>query len=171
MSDRDQPARDELRDSELGTREADRGEGDREEELATTDAHRNPPGRGKYVSALVALVGAWLLVEPLALRPAAGNFWSDVIVGLALVALGSYNYVRRRNDRLGSFAVGGFVALLGLWQLVTPFLLGGETGLPSEIALEPAVWNDVLVGLLVVVLGAYSASEARRSRAARPARR
>jgi len=30
------------------------------------------------------------------------NFWNDIIVGLALIALGAYNYYRRADERVGS---------------------------------------------------------------------
>jgi uncharacterized membrane protein YiaA len=131
---------------------------------------RNPVERGKWISALVALLGLWLVAEAYLLDPVAGNFWSDMIVGVALIALGGYNFYRRANERIGSVGVGVFVALLGLWLIVTPFILGStEPGAGVEFDIE--FWNDVVVGLLVFLLGAYSAYEARETEAVTPAAR
>lgn len=131
----------------------------------------NPTESGKWISALVALLGLWMLVQSFLLDPVAGNFWSDVIVGIALLALGGYNYYRRADERLGSAAVGAFVALLGLWLIATPFILGstGEAGAGVEMDVE--FWNDVAVGVVTFLLGAYSAYEARETDVARPAAR
>lgn len=141
------------------------------DEYEDRDLDRNPTESGKWISALVALIGLWLVVQTVLLDPVAGNFWSDVIVGLALVALGGYNFYRRANEELGSVGVGAFVALLGLWLIVTPFILGStvETGAGVEMDLE--FWNDVIAGVIVFLLGAYSAYEARETDVARPASR
>ncbi len=42
------------------------------------------------------------------------------------------------------------VALLGLWEIVAPFILG--------FGVVPAgVWNNVIVGILLIILGAWAA--------------
>lgn len=134
----------------------------------TVTAHRNPGERGKWISMLIALLGLWLLAEAIVLDLGDANFWNDVIIGLALVVLGGYNYYRRSDERFGSVSVGAFVALLGLWLLAAPFVLE-----PEGAAAMDAIpfWNDVIVGLLALVLGAYSAYEASRDTTAQaPAR-
>lgn len=143
-----------------------------EDEYDARDTARYPTERGKWLSVVVALLGLWMLVQAAFLEPVAANYWSDVIVGLGLIALGGYNYYRRANERIGSVAVGAFVALLGLWLVVSPFLLGSgqEIAAGEELAMDAEFWNDVLVGLAVLALGAYSAYEARQTEAATPAR-
>jgi 7-keto-8-aminopelargonate synthetase-like enzyme len=42
----------------------------------------------------------------------------------------------------------GFVAALGLWLIVAPFVLGLEGA---------ALWNDVVTGTLVASFGSYNA--------------
>ena len=142
---------------------------DREEEYDATDVDTNPAQRGKWVSALVALIGLWLIVEPLLFELTTANFWNDVIIGVALIVLGGYNYYRRADERLGSVSVGVFVALLGLWMIAAPFVFGTDAGAADTGVL--GFWNDVVVGALVLILGAYSAYEARDTDVARPAAR
>ncbi|MDG5776607.1 SPW repeat protein [Haloarculaceae archaeon H-GB11] len=139
------------------------------EEHVEHDYRENPSERGKWVSGLIAVLGLWLLVQVLAFNPVGGNFWSDVIVGIALVVLGGYNYNRRANERAGSVAAGVFVALLGLWMIVTPFVLGQTAGTGAVVG-DLEFWNDIIVGVLALGLGAYSANEARETRAMTPAR-
>jgi len=154
-----------MSDSNTYDRQEQREDYDHEPEMDT-----NPGERGKWISALVALLGLWLVVEAFVLNPIAGNFWSDIIVGVALIALGGYNFYRRANERLGSVGVGVFVALLGLWLVATPFILGSTEG-TAAVEFDIEFWNDVLVGLLVFLLGAYSAYEARDTDVATPAAR
>lgn len=121
----------------------------------------NPSERGKWVSGIIALAGAWLVFEAFALDVLLlGNFWNDVIVGVLLVVLGGYNYYRRSNEELGSTAVAGLAALLGLWLIVSPFVYAVDVG-TAELTTEMGFWNDVIVGLVVLALGAYSAYETR----------
>lgn len=134
------------------------------------DVETTPSESGKWISAVVAVLGLWLLVQVVVFDPIAGNLWSDVIVGLALLVLGGFNYYRRADDRLGSAAVGGFVALLGLWLIATPFLLGAPEG-GGPVEMDVAFWNDVVVGVLVFLLGAYSTYEARDTDVAAPTTR
>lgn len=139
-----------------------------ERERVDTEVDPNPSEQGKWVSMVVALLGLWLLVEAVVFDLSAANFWNDVIIGVALIVLGGYNYYRRADERFGSVSVGAFVALLGLWLLAAPFVLTPDVAVEMTLV---DVWNDVIVGLLVLVLGAYSAYQARRdaevSRAAR----
>ncbi len=76
--------------------------------------------------------------------------FNSVVVGVTLALLGGYNYARRAGERLGSVAAAGFVGLLGLWLLVSPWLF--------ELDPDAAVaWNYVATGVLAL----YSGYEAR----------
>lgn len=130
------------------------------------DVGTNPREAGKWISALVAVIGAWLIVQAYLLDPVAGNFWSDVIVGVALAALGGYNYYRRSNEQHASVAVGAFVALLGLWIIATPFILGSTEG-AAAVESDIEFWNDIAAGAVVAALGAYSAYASRERDVAR----
>ena len=132
---------------------------------ARSRAETNPGERGKWVSALIALAGVWLLAEPFLFGVVAANFWNDVVLGALLVALGGYNYYRRTNGRTASTGASALAALLGLWLVVSPWVYGaGATVNPAGF------WNDVVIGLVVLALGAYSVYEAREHDVATPTR-
>ena len=136
---------------------------------ADGDYETNPDERGKWISALIALLGAWLIVEAVIFDLAATQFWNDVLVGALLLAAGAYNYYRRTNERHADAGAATLAALLGLWLVAAPFVLGVDAG-AAETANDLAFWNDVVVGLLAFVLGVYSAyTGLSRRRAARRA--
>ncbi|MDS0474738.1 hypothetical protein [Natrinema sp. 1APR25-10V2] len=115
----------------------------------------NPDEDGKWLSAVVGLLGAVLIAVAVVLDPVASQFWNDVLIGATLFVAGAYNYSRRSSEELGSLGVAVLVALLGLWLVASPFLFGGNGGV--EAATDLGFWTDVVVGLLAAGLGAYSA--------------
>lgn len=128
----------------------------------TTDDY-NPGERGKWVSALIALLGVWMIVEALWFDLVAAQVWNDLVVGALLLAVGGYNYARRSDERVGSMGAAVLAALLGLWLIASPFMFGADAGLTEAIN-DAGFWNDVIVGLLALTLGAYSAYQARDQR-------
>jgi SPW repeat len=100
------------------------------------------------VSAVNFLAGIWLVLAPFVLDypvagPGATARWNDIVIGgvVALVAL----FRMVAPDRTGGL---GFVNVLpGLWLATAPFVFGYE---------GPAMWNDVLVGVVVVVVALLS---------------
>jgi hypothetical protein len=150
---------------------SDRTDSETRDEQRGGDYDRNTNEEDRWASAIIALAGIWLLIEPFLLDPIiAGNRWNDIIVGLLLLALGGYNYYRRTNDRLGSTAAAGLAALIGLWLLVAPWVYGIDAG-GGEIVTELGFWNDVIVGLVVLALGVFSVHETRDTDVATPASR
>ncbi|WP_436908910.1 SPW repeat protein [Halosimplex marinum] len=136
-------------------------ERDRDQRAAGVDTEEptvdtNPAEHGKWVSLATALLGAYLVVSPWLFALEFGDTmgFNSVVVGVTLALLGGYNYARRAGERLGSVAAAGFVGLLGLWLLVSPWLF--------ELDPDAAVaWNYVATGLLAGVLALYSGYEAR----------
>jgi hypothetical protein len=140
---------------------SDRRHDETGEEAYAGDYDENPAEQGKLASALIALAGVWLMIEPFLIEPiVAGNFWNDILVGALLLVLGGYNYYRRSNDELGNTAVAGMAALLGLWLIVAPWVYGIDTP-GGQVVNELGFWNDIVVGLVVLVLGVYSVYESR----------
>lgn len=133
-----------------------------------TTARTNPTESGKGISLAVAGLGLWLLASVGLFGLSGSALWNDVVVGLALLALGGYNYYRRSHERFGSTSAGVLAALLGLWLAVAPLVFAPTSGIEASM---PVVWNQVVVGALALVLGVYSANEARRSGVSRSANR
>lgn len=124
------------------------------------DVDPNPYERGKWLSAIIALLGAWMVLEAFLFDMVASQFWNDVIVGALLLGVGGYNYSRRGQDKVGSVGAAAIAALLGLWLIAAPFMFGWETG-ATEAVNPLTFWNDVVVGLIALAVGAFSAYAAR----------
>ncbi len=92
--------------------------------------------------------GAWLLAAPFVLGygSVTAAVSNAIVVGLLVLGLGWY---RTANPAKGVGA-SWTNAVLGGWLAVAPFVLGYSTT-------GAAVANDVIVGLLVLTLGAVSA--------------
>ena len=125
----------------------------------TTESALEPAAA--LASAVVVLAGVWLVLAPHALGYAgAGSgfdgFWNDVVVGIA-VALIALARVIGRTPMLSAANV-----VLGIWLIVMPFVLsygGGTLG-------SRATWNDVILGIIVIVfsLASLGLGSARRAR-------
>lgn len=104
----------------------------------------------KWASAATALLGLWMVVIPTFFWGADGaDFWNDLVVGAAIVALAAYSYYESTDDDLsGGGWASGINALLGLWLVVGAFLW--------ELT-DLLFWNDVAVGVLVAITAGYAA--------------
>lgn len=102
----------------------------------------------KYLSWTNFLLGLWLAVAPFILvyHGISAALWEDVIVGLLIAGFAFWRAVGPETQ--GMAAVSWTVAVLGIWALIAPFALGY-----SEVA--AAVWNDVIIGILVAALAFY----------------
>ncbi|MFC4550537.1 MULTISPECIES: SPW repeat domain-containing protein [Halorussus] len=120
------------------------------------DMDPNPYERGKWLSGIIALLGVWMLLEAFLFDIVASQFWNDVIVGALLLVVGGYNYSRRGSDKVGSVAAAAIAALAGLWLVAAPFMFGWDGG-TTEAVNALAFWNDIVVGLLALAIGAFSA--------------
>ena len=103
------------------------------------------------VSTLLFLAAVWLVVSAVPVSyMGAGRFdafWSDLVVGLALCAVMLIR-LTRPGVSLAAVTLG-----LGIWLVAAPFVLG--------YPLTGSMWNDVLVGLVVLALtGLGTAPEA-----------
>lgn len=94
------------------------------------------------------IAAIWLVIAPFALTYTDTNaaLWNDIIlgVGIGIVAL------IRVGMPLRYEMLSWLNALLGIWLIIAPFALGY-----SDLA-EP-LWNDIIVGAIVLVLAVWSA--------------
>lgn len=101
-------------------------------------------------SALALLAGVWVVIAPFALGYAdsgAFAFWNDILVGAAIALLALPRVVRTRRAPWLSVAN----VVLGAWLVLAPFLVGYRETTPA------AVGNDVIMGIMVVILSGTSA--------------
>jgi hypothetical protein len=91
-------------------------------------------------------LGLWLAVSPWALSYAheATPAWNAHVVGvvIAVAALAALAAFQKWEEWVN--------AALGAWLIVSPFLLGFS-------AIGAALWNQLIVGLVVLVLAAWAA--------------
>lgn len=94
------------------------------------------------------LLGLWLLVSPLVLgfsgHTAAA--WNDAIIGVG--ALGLKYVLDRHETRWRGYAA----LLLGLWLMISPWVLGY-----SHTAM--ALWNNVVAGIILAGAGVAHARD------------
>lgn len=79
--------------------------------------------------------------------------WNHIIVGILLIIIGVW--ASRTENVHTAVTLNRVAALAGLWLIVASFLLR-----PLELA--AGLLNDVIVGAIVLVLGAWSAVRATR---------
>jgi SPW repeat len=99
------------------------------------------------------------------LWPNPAALWNDVLVGIVVAVLA----VARLARPLMNPSLSWTNALLGLWLVVAPFVLGYGVAVEAEAlatagavgGAQAAMWNDVIVGVIVLVLGAWSALSTR----------
>ncbi|WP_336344674.1 SPW repeat protein [Halalkalicoccus ordinarius] len=103
----------------------------------------------QWLSAIVALVGLYLVASPFIFEATETAIWNDRLVGTAIFLLGGYNFYRLSKDQLGRSSIASLAALLGLWALISPYVI--EMG-STELAR-----STVISGLIIAVLSAYSA--------------
>src|SRR5262249_2435052 len=102
-----------------------------------------PPRNARIfgVSGLSILCGIWLLMAPFVLGYSNLQvaMWNDIILGILVAAIG---LIRAFG---GGWAGATWIAgLLGVWLIIAPFVLNyGDN--------PTAKWNDVIMGILVVI--------------------
>ena len=111
-------------------------------------------------SVVVAIAGVWLASAPFVLdysgtgRGYSGR-WNDLVVGVVMIAVAMVRVVTPRGTGpLSMINVG-----LGVWLIASPFVLGH-----SEAGATLATWNDIVVGLIVVMVAGVSCFTAESKR-------
>ena len=104
----------------------------------------------KILSWIIALAGLWEIVAPFIFGMTATTafLWDAIIVGLALVVFGAWAALA--NNETTIKYLSWINAVLGLWLIIAPFIL-------SYSSAATAMWNDIIIGLVVLVLGAWAA--------------
>lgn len=101
----------------------------------------------KWLAVVIGAIGVWLIVGPPFLFEAPfADFWNDLLVGTALVALAAYTYAK---SGAGSSRWSAAAAMVfGVWLVVGAVLWSTSAFLH---------WNDVAAGVGVALVAGYSA--------------
>ncbi|SDJ49370.1 SPW repeat domain-containing protein [Natronorubrum texcoconense] len=150
-------------DVDSGTGAGDRDDPGRDpRDDATQIANEERRRKVSVISAIVAVIGAWVVLSVVALYDVSqAAFWNNVLVGSVVFLAAGYNYYRVVNDIPLSVGVSGLVALLGIWLIVSPALLEMQAGL--GLTTSP-FWSTLGSGLLIAALAGYNAYDARDAR-------
>ncbi|HBY99293.1 MAG TPA: hypothetical protein DEP84_36035 [Chloroflexi bacterium] len=109
-------------------------------------------GQVKIASGLNILFGLWLIIAPFLLSYSAmrAAMWDDIIIGAVILVLA---WVRVANPARYTWLSWSNV-VLGLWLIAAPFVLGSAS-------VTAALWNDIIVGVIVASLAIWSAFSTR----------
>ncbi|NUB91349.1 SPW repeat protein [Haloterrigena sp. SYSU A558-1] len=103
----------------------------------------------QWLSALVAIIGLYVVASPFIFEATDQAIWNDTLVGTGIFLLAGYNFVRLSRDRLASVGVASLAVLLGLWLLVSPAVI--------EMGSSTLATGTAASGLAIAVLSAYNA--------------
>ena len=105
-----------------------------------------------WASGLNIAAGIWLIISPFVFGYGDMQYllWNDIVLGILVAVLA----VIRISSPFSTPAVGWLNFLLGIWVVISPFALGfyGDNR-----------WNDVVLGVIVALLAAWSALTAQAS--------
>ena len=102
------------------------------------------------ISWVIAIAGVWEILAPfiLGFSNLAAGVWNNVIVGILLIIFGAWAAL---SANVGTGKTLDWIsAVLGLWLVVSPFILG-------TAVVAAALWNDIIVGVIVIILGVWAA--------------
>jgi hypothetical protein len=102
-------------------------------------------------SGLNIILGLWLIIAPWVLDYSSQNnaVWNQVVIGIAVATLATARVAA--PEKFASLSWTNFV--LGTWLVIAPFVLRyNDTTNTAAI-----YWNDIIVGVLILALAAWSA--------------
>ncbi len=109
----------------------------------------------KGLNWIIVVVGVLAFIAPFVFgfTGLTGPFISNLVVGILLVllGLGAALYANIRADQTFDW----INAVLGLWLLISPFVLGFTAVTSGE-------WTDVVLGIIALVVGVWAAMSERR---------
>ncbi|SDR16815.1 SPW repeat domain-containing protein [Natronobacterium texcoconense] len=135
----------------------DRDPGNEATQIASEERRR----KTSVVSAIVAIIGAWVALSVLFYGVSGAILWNNVLVGATVFVAAGYNYYRLANDIPLSAGVASLVAVLGIWLIISAALLEMPAG--AGLADSP-FWSTLVSGFLIAGLSGYNAYEAREAR-------
>ena len=110
----------------------------------------------KTLNWIIAATGLWEILAPFIIgySSATGAMVDAIILGILLLGFGLWGGLV--NSTGTEKAMSWINAVLGLWLVLAPFIL-------SYSSVTGAMVNDIIVGVVVVILGAWAAVVAGKS--------
>jgi hypothetical protein len=104
---------------------------------------------GHAISWINILLGIWMIISPFALGFAnvPRALWNNVVLG---IVIGIVAIVRTSTTRQPGWS--WLNTLLGIWVIISPLVLG--------FVLGNAIWNNVILGIIMTILAWSSAVRA-----------
>ncbi|MCL4465152.1 MAG: SPW repeat protein [Chloroflexi bacterium] len=98
------------------------------------------------------VAGIWLIISPFILQytGVAPAVWNNLAVGILLILVAAYILFTCVKAEWAGWAM----AVLGIWEIMSPFVLG-------YVGEKPALWNNIILGIIIIVVGAWSARSSR----------
>jgi SPW repeat len=114
--------------------------------------HMNYGNQARTASGINLVLGAWLIASPwifgyyASAGPLSAGTWNSVVVGALILVIGLTRVVSLVGPGLARVNV-----VLGLWTIASPWIFGYAAG-------EPAMWNSIVVGIVITLLALWSAN-------------
>jgi len=112
----------------------------------------------KALNWIIALCGLWEfgdIVLPFIIG--FGNVrafvWNHIIVGMILVLVGAWAALTSKAGTAKT--LDWIAAVAGVWLIIAPFIFGRPV-------IAAGLWNDIIVGVIVLILGVWAALAAPR---------
>ncbi len=101
----------------------------------------------KMLSGINAVLGVWLIIAPFVITyPNTVAMWNSIIVGAVVLILA---WIRLANP-VRAPGLSWINAILGLWLIVAPFVLGFSGTASTR-------WNDIVIGVAIIVFSVWRA--------------
>jgi hypothetical protein len=114
------------------------------------DAHTNAT-QMRLASGLQIIAGLYMLISVWIGATGTGHAWNGIIFGIVIAVLATSRFV----GSTGPWA-SWVNALIGVWLIVSPFIVG-YAGSGWE-------WNSIILGIIIALLGVWSAVAGSSSR-------
>lgn len=114
---------------------------------ASTTVNESAGGQIRTASGINAILGAWLIVAAFVVAESQSAYWNDLVVGILVLILAA---TRLSKPTAGTKPASWTNAGIGVWLIAAPFVLG--------YVADGERWNDIIVGILLLAFGAWSAS-------------
>jgi len=99
-------------------------------------------------SGLNVIAGIWLIISPFVVgfSDLFNPMWNNIIVGIAVLILAGI----RAADPARNVVLSWINFLLGIWLIISPFAF--------QVSASPRIlWNNIILGIIVGLLGMWSA--------------